>query len=99
VERELRGMEVVGKEAICLRNPQMRPNEVDSSPAPLVHAATKKARLEWREAFAWFLMEYREASKLLRNGVRNVPFPEGCFPPGLPFVSSAGGLPLQAAAT
>jgi REP element-mobilizing transposase RayT len=99
VERELRGMEVVGEQAICLRNPQTRPNEVESSPAPLVHAASKRARLEWREAFAWFLMEYREASELLRNGDRNAPFPEGCFPPGLPFVRSAGGLPLQAAAT
>jgi hypothetical protein len=44
-----------------------------------------------REAFGWFLMEYREASALLRTGDRNAPFPEGCFPPGLPFVGSAGG--------
>jgi hypothetical protein len=98
VERELREIGVVGAEAICLRNPQTRPNEVESSPAPLVHAATKKVRLEWREAFGWFLMEYREASELLRNGDRNAPFPEGCFPPGLPFVGSAGGLPLDTTA-
>jgi len=99
VERELQGVEVVGVEAICLRDPQTRPNKVESSPAPLVHAASKKARLEWREAFAWFVMEYREASERLRNGDRDAPFPEGCFPPGLPFVGSAGGLPLEVAAT
>lgn len=94
VERELRGMEVVGAEAICLQDSQTRPNEVESSPAPLVHAASKRERLAWREAFGWFLMEYREASELLRNGDRNAPFPEGCFPPGLLFVGSSGGLPL-----
>ena len=33
--------------------------------------------------------EYREASEKLRAGDRNVRFPLGCFPPGLPFVSEA----------
>jgi len=98
VERDRRGVEVVGVEAICQRNPQTRPNELQSSPAPLVHAATKKERLAWRETFAWFVMEYREASERLRNGDRDAPFPEGSFPPRLPFVgtATAGGMPLEA---
>ena len=97
LERELRGVEVMGAERICRQDPQTWPNEVKSSPAPLVHAASKRARLAWREVFGWFLAQYREASKRLRQGDRNARFPEGCFPPGLPFVGAAGGLPLQAA--
>ena len=30
---------------------------------------------------------------------RDAPFLEGCFPPRLPFVGTAGGVPLEAAAT
>jgi hypothetical protein len=37
-----------------------------------------------------FLVAYREAAKLLRQGVKDAPFPEGCFPPGLPFVGHTG---------
>jgi len=99
LEREPRGVEVVGQAAICLHDPQTRPNEVESSPAPLVHAASKRERLAWREAFSWFLEQFRDASERLRNGDRLAPFPEGCFPPGLPFVGSAGGVPLEAAVT
>jgi hypothetical protein len=55
-----------------------------------VHAASKKARLEWREAFGMFLLAYREAARLLKKGVEDVAFPEGCFPPGLPFVEDTG---------
>jgi len=99
LERELSRVEVVGAAAICLRDPQTRPNEVESSPAPLVHAASKRERLAWRGAFSWFLEQYRDASERLRSGDRNAFFPEGCFPPGLPFVGSAGGVPLEAAAT
>jgi len=98
-ERQCRGVEVVGAEAICMRNPQTRPNELQSSPAPLVHAASKRERLAWRETFAWFVLQYWEASERLRNGDRDAPFPEGCFPPRLPFVGTAGGVPLEAAAT
>jgi hypothetical protein len=98
-ERGRRGVEVVGVEEICRRNPQTRPNELQSSPAPLVHAASKKERLAWREAFAWFVCQYREASERLRKGDRDALFPEGSFPPRLPFVGTAGGVPLESAAT
>jgi len=89
-DRERRGVEVVGKEEILRHHPQTRPNRVKESPAPPVHAASKKARLEWREAFGMFLLAYREAAKLLRKGIKDVAFPEGCFPPGLPFVGRTG---------
>jgi len=83
-------VEVVGEEEIRRRDPQTRPNSVKTSPAPPVHAASKEAREEWREAFAMFLLAYREAAKLLRKGIKDVAFPEGCFPPGLPFVGETG---------
>jgi REP element-mobilizing transposase RayT len=88
--RKQRGVGVVGREEICRHDPQMRPNRVKRSPAPQVHAASKKAREEWREAFGMFLLAYREAAKLLKKGVKDAPFPEGCFPPGLPFVGDTG---------
>jgi REP element-mobilizing transposase RayT len=94
LERELCGIEVVGEEGVRRRNPQTRPNRVKESPAPRVHAASKKVRLEWREAFGMFLVAYREAAELLRKGVTDAPFPEGCFPPGLPFVGDTSGLVL-----
>jgi len=89
-DRERRGVEVVGREEIRRHDPQTRPNRVKTSPAPPVHAASKKAHLEWREAFGMFLLAYREAAKLLRQGIQDVAFPEGCFPPGLPFVGDTG---------
>jgi len=36
---------------------------------------------------------YREASERLRPGDRLAVFPEGTFPPHLPFVAFASGLP------
>jgi hypothetical protein len=43
-------------------------------------------------------MESREASERLRKRDREVAFPEGSFPPRLPFVGTvtAGGVPLEA---
>ena len=89
-DRERRGVEVVGVQAICEKDPQTRPNEVSTSPAPRVHAATKRERKAWREAFQWFVVAYRAAAELLKEGHLDAPFPEGCFPPGLPFVGDTG---------
>ena len=62
------------------------------SPAPRVHA-TKAKRKILREADRIFLEAYRHASIRLRTGDRLVKFPEGCFPPGLPFVRNEAALP------
>jgi hypothetical protein len=63
-----------------------RPEKPKRSPAPLFHAATKAARLELIEAYRQFLVLYCEASEALRRGVKDVVFPEGCFPPRPSFV-------------
>lgn len=94
-ERERKGTEVLGAEAVCRRCPHERPPKLESTPAPLVHAASRKVRRAWKEAYSWFLEKYREASERLRNGDRDVVFPEGCYPPRLPFVGAGvGGVPL-----
>lgn len=93
LDRESRGVEILGVEAVCQREPEAQPRqETERTPAPRVHAASKKERAEWKEAFSIFLEAYRAASELLRGGDRSAMFPEGCFPPGLPFVGLRSGL-------
>lgn len=96
-ERRQRGATVLGVNEICRQDPHGRPAEIETYPAPRVHAATKRVRRAWNEAFGWFLAQYREASQRLRRGDLTARFPEGCFPPRLPFIGGAGGQPRQPA--
>jgi hypothetical protein len=86
LEREKSGVEPLGAEQVEAQDPETRPETLDRSPAPFVHAATRKIRKEIWEAYRWFVAVYREASEKLRNGDRNAAFPPGSFPPHLPFV-------------
>ncbi len=76
----------LGVAKILTVDPKSRPDHVEKSPKPRFHArntAVYQAMLEvWRE----IIRSFREASELLRSGLRNAAFPEGTFPPGLPFV-------------
>ena len=85
--RSLKGVSVLGVEAILAKDPQYRPAVLASSPAPLVHAATKAARKAFYAAYAWFVSAFRQAAERLRQGDRDAPFPNGSFPPALPFVA------------
>ena len=85
-ERLKRGVEPLGVEKVLAQNPETRPETLDRSPAPFIHAATRTIRKELREAYGWFVAAYREAAEKLRNGDRNAAFPPGSFPPHLPFV-------------
>jgi hypothetical protein len=85
-ERVKKDLEPFGVEKILAQDPETRPETLDRSPAPFVHAATRKIRKELWEAYGWFLAAYREAADKLRNGDRNAAFPPGSFPPHLPFV-------------
>jgi hypothetical protein len=85
-ERAKKGVEPLGTEKILAQDPETRPETLDRSPAPFVHAATRKIRKELWQAYGWFLAAYREAADRLRNGDRNAAFPPASFPPHLPFV-------------
>lgn len=85
-ERKRTGKPVLGVAAILAQHPHAHPERPKKSPAPLVHAATKAARLAFREMYALFVAAYREAAEKLWKGDRGARFPIGSFPPALPFV-------------
>ncbi|MGH9197081.1 MAG: hypothetical protein ACRD1T_15245, partial [Acidimicrobiia bacterium] len=92
IRRKETGIEPLGPAAILAQNPFGQPMKTKKSPAPLVHAISKKARKELYAAYVWFVAAFREAAEKLRAGDRMVRFPEGSFPPALPFA----GPPLSA---
>ena len=84
-ERQSCGMRPLGRESILRQAPHERPKKTKRSSAPAFHAATKAARRAMREAYGWFYAAYRDAAEKLRKGERGWSFPEGSFPPALPF--------------
>ena len=85
-ERKRSGREPLGAAAILRQHPHTCPNKAKKSPAPRFHAASKAAREALRKAYGLFLAAFREAAERLKAGDRTAKFPNGCFPPGLPFV-------------
>ena len=85
-EREQEGREVLGEDGVKDADPFDAPKSMKKRPVPRVHATTKAARKAFYEAYSWFLTAYREAAKKLRAGQTDVAFPEGCFPPAMPYV-------------
>jgi REP element-mobilizing transposase RayT len=69
---------------ILEQNPQERPTRTASSPAPHIHAATRRVRRDLAKAYDVVCSAYRRASHDLKRGVGPVEFPAGCFPPRLP---------------
>ena len=88
-QRERTGIEPIGPEGIRAQHHHSSPARLKHSPAPHCHAATRKAREEFLEAYGWFYAAFRDAAEKLKAGIRNVCFPVGSFPPGLPFVSGS----------
>jgi len=87
-QRKATGRPPFGADAILRQDPTKRPHHVKTSPAPLFHAASRRVRRELRDAYYAFVAAYREAAEKLRAGIRDVIFPQGSFPPALPFVES-----------
>ncbi len=90
------GIEPLGAAAILRQHPFTQPAKTKKSPAPFVHAASKRVRTEMKIAYAWFARAFREAAEYLRAGDRMARFPRGSFPPGMPFVR-AGRLAISPA--
>jgi hypothetical protein len=88
-DREARGVESLGVEAILRQDPHRRPNQTKKSPAPAYHAATKAALKSFWESYSAFVAAFREAAEKLKAGEWPVKFPLGSFPPALPFVSAS----------
>jgi hypothetical protein len=84
--REQSGRPVLGAQAIITQDPHARPLRPKKSPAPRIHAASKRARQEFTQAYRLFVSAFRVAAESLRAGNREAGFPIGCFPPALPFV-------------
>ena len=92
-ERERTGSKVLGIEAILAMDPLSSPETVEKSPQPRFHAYRDTVRRLMWEAYSLVLSAFREAAEKLKAGDRNAVFPEGTFPPGLPFVPFARGQP------
>jgi REP element-mobilizing transposase RayT len=63
-----------------------RPKEPKHAPAPAFHAYAKKVRKAMENAYRIFYNAFRAAADALKEGTLDAPFPDGCFPPGRPFV-------------
>ncbi len=85
-ERKKKGIEPLGTEKVQAQKPDTRPEPLDKSPAPFIHAATKRVRKALYNAYAAFVAVYREAADKLKKGDPSAAFPPGSFPPHLPFV-------------
>jgi REP element-mobilizing transposase RayT len=85
------GKPPLGREAILRQSPHQPPARIKRSLSPAFHVATKAAWQLLREAYRSFVNAFRRASELLRSGDRAVAFPEGSFPPALPYVPVESG--------
>lgn len=95
IEREAEilraGKAPIGRERILRQQPHEPPAGTKRTRAPAFHAATRSARDALREAYRAFVTAFRGASEQLRSGDRSALFPEGSFPPALPYVQVPSG--------
>jgi REP element-mobilizing transposase RayT len=82
------GTQPLGITGVLRQNPHRHPPRAARSPAILVHAATRKARRALIAAYHDFVGAFREAAARLAGGCHDVVFPDGSFPPPLPFCRS-----------
>ena len=75
----------LGARAIRRQKPHDKPKAFKLSPAPLFHAANGEEFWTMYNARQAKVTAYRDAAERLKRGETDVSFPEGCFPPRLPF--------------
>ena len=94
VERETaqlhreKGTKPIGARAVLRVHPHSKPEALKSSPAPKIFAATREVFWELLNVRRATVAAYRAAAERLKKGETDVSFPEGCFPPRLPYVES-----------
>ncbi len=79
------GRLIAGRSFVLRQDPHFEPNRIKKGPAPLIHAHSREVRRQLRDAYATFLAAFRLSSERFRAGQLDVGFPQGCFPPALPF--------------
>ncbi len=82
------GTEPMGLKKLRRQRVEDAPKRLKRSPAPLAHCASKRMRWLYWEAYGWFYAAFREAAAKLKAGQLEVEFPEGSFPPALPYVGA-----------
>ena len=98
IEREGRSRHVrektepLGRRRVRKVNPHHAPKKVAWSPQPFEIARDPRRRRELRQAFAEIVAAYRDAAERLAKGDRQARFPEGTFPPGLPYMPTVADL-------
>jgi len=85
VRHQTEGTQPLGNERILRLDPHDLPLRSKWSPAPMFHCASKQAQKALREAYRLFLSTFRQAANRLQAGESFVVFPEGAFPPAMPF--------------
>jgi hypothetical protein len=78
----------MGARTIRRQKPHDKPKAFKASPAPMFHAAKRDDFWAMYNARKAKVAAYRDAARRLKRGDTDVRFPEGCFPPRLPFVQS-----------
>ncbi len=96
LERQRTGKISLGAEKILKTDPHYRPENIEKSPKPRFHALTPEVFELMRQAWAEVIAAFREASAQLLSGERNIEFPEGMFPPHLPFIPFAETMTIEA---
>ena len=95
-ERQRKGKRSLGVDKILQADPHFRPGKVEKSPKPRFHALTAEVFELMRQAWSEIIAAFREASARLLSGELDVDFPEGTFPPHLPFIPFAEAMTLRA---
>jgi hypothetical protein len=85
IARKATGSMVVGAARLRRLHPHTQPSRIKESPAPRFHACAFAVQKALRDAYSAFAAAFRAAADKLRAGDRHVRFPDGCFPPALPF--------------
>lgn len=85
IRAQLTGETPHGGDFALRQDPRHEPNRLKKRCAPLAHAASRAARDTLKKAYRIFLGAYRQAAGRLRSGALDAHFPEGAFPPALPF--------------
>jgi REP element-mobilizing transposase RayT len=89
-ERSSAGQPTMTRARVLAQRWQSAPSNPKRSPRPLCHAADPGLREAFVRGFEAFVSFFREASEMLREGAREIRFPEWSFPPGGPLVLPAG---------